>query len=180
MRSLLFVLGLTACVSEERGEPTRFVGTIEGSNALVFVVADPTLTSAYACDGTTSPAMFEWFTASTAAQMTATSDANTAEIAIDLDTRSGTLTSGAAKDFTLVPVELGYGLYRGTKTDGEDTYEVGIILLDDDRQNGTLGITSPSGFTTIVTPRIVANQTLVTLLNDVTIPIANALNAYSR
>lgn len=180
MRTLLYLLALTACVTEERGEPTRFVGTIEGSNALVFVVADPTQTNAYACDGTTSPALFEWFAAASARQLTAASDAGSAEIEIDLDARTGTLTAGAARDFTLVPVELGYGLYRGTRTDGEDTYEVGIILLDDDTQNGTIGITSPDGFTTIVSPRIVANQTLVTLLNDVTIPIANALNAYAR
>lgn len=182
MKQWWLALASTACVSEERGEPTRFVGEVADGNALVFVVADPTLTTAYACDGTVSPAMFEWFGGMTARQQSLTSDTDSATLDIDLDTLTGTLTAGTARSFELVPIEVGFGLYRGSKTDGDDTYELGIVLLDDTTQNGAIGITTASSaeLTTIVSPRIVPGQTLVTLLNDVVIPVENTLNAFTR
>ncbi len=183
MRRVLWsLIVLVGCGIEPRPGPTRFVGTVEGSKELIFIVADPTLTSAYACDGTTSPALFEWFTATSAAQLSATSDGGGATLDLDLDTSSGTLTAGTARDFTLVSVDEDFGLYRGSKTDGEDTYEVGIILRDDEIQNGVIGITtsSSSELTTIVTPRIDPRQTQITLLNDVRIQIAIVRNAYVR
>lgn len=182
MCRVLFLIGLVGCGVESRAAPTRFVGTVEGGRALVFVVADPTLTSAYACDGTTSPALFEWFTTESAAQLSVSSDGGGATLELDLDASTGTLTAGTAQRLSLVPVEPEFGLYRGSKTEGEDTYEVGIILRDDDVQNGVIGITttSSSELTTVVSPRIDAQQTAITLLNDVRIQIAPALNAYVR
>lgn len=177
MRFLLIALASGACV-EERDPPTRFVGTTE-SNALVFVVRDPTLTSAYACDGTRSPALFEWFAGTSADALSISSDGGTAMIDIDFTAGTATL---ASETFTLVPVDPGFGLYRGSKTDGDETYEAGIVLLDDDVQNGVIGITSTTSpeLTAVVSPRIRRDQPAVTLLNDVSIPIANALNAYVR
>jgi hypothetical protein len=177
----LFVLLCLASCVEERAEPTRFVGTFEGARTLVFVVRDPSQTNAYACDGGTSPALFEWFVnASSEDTQTIGSDGGTADIAIDFVARTGTLTAGTARDFTLVPVDEQFGLYRGTKTEEDVDYEIGIILLDDETQNGVLGISDAGSFTTVVSPAIVPRQTVVTLLNDVRIPIASALNAYAR
>lgn len=182
MNRWLLICSLAGCGVEERPPPHRFVGTVEGANALVFVVADPSVTSAYACDGTTQPALFEWFSGSTARQLTLTSDAGTATLELDLDAERGTLTAGGAREVTLEAADDRFGLYRGTETDGEDTYEAGIILLDDQRQNGVVGITTTGSaeVTTIVTPRIATGQTAVTLLNDVRIPLQVMRKAYSR
>lgn len=171
---------LVACGVESRSPPNSFVGEIEGGRALISVLRDPTLTSAYACDGTRSPALFEWFSAESADQITATSDAGTATLAIDFTTGTGTLGSST---FTLIPVDPGFGLYRGTESEDDgDTYEAGIILLNEDTQNGVVGITKPGSpdVTPLVTPRIEVEQTRVTLLNGVVIELSNARNAYVR
>jgi hypothetical protein len=175
----LVLLSLTACGVEERPPPSRFVGTIDGARTLVFVVADPNLTSAYACDGTQQPALFEWFSGDTAQQMTLTSDSGAATLEIDLDAQSGSIGGEAV---VLEPVDDRFGLYRGSKTEGEDTYEVGIILLDEQTQNGVVGITTEGSaeVTTVVTPRIQTDQRAITLLNDVRIPLTIELDAYNR
>jgi len=175
----LVVLVLAGCGVDERPivEPTRFAGKVDGSNALVFVVADPSLTSAFACDGTTSPALFQWFSAGTAAQMTLTSDDGTATLAIDLDAGTGTL---GTQSFSLAAIDDSFGLYRGSKIEDDRTYEAGIVLLDDATQNGVVGITEAGALTTLVTPRISTSQVAVTLLNGVRIPLAIVNNAYVR
>lgn len=177
MKWLLLVLA--ACGVEERPPPDRYVGTIEGSKTLVFVVADPGQTSAYACDGTTQPAVFEWFTGDEGRVLALTSDTGGATLDVDLDAGVGTFATQAV---VFEPVDDRFGLYRGTKVDGEDTYEVGIILLDEDIQNGVVGITTAGStdVTTVVTPRIQTDQRAITLLNDVRIPLAIALQAYTR
>jgi hypothetical protein len=179
-----FALGLAACGGDDPGS-TRFVGTFDdGGRALVFAVRDPSQTNAYACDGTSSPALFEWFVnAGSDDLQTIDSDGGAAQIELDFAARTGTLTTEVARTFTLVPVEPQFGLYRGTATEGDADYEAGIILLDDDVQNGVIGIVSPrdgGSLTTVVSPAIVPDQRAITLLNDVRIPIASALNAYAR
>ena len=173
------LLALAACGVEERPPPSRYVGTIEGSKTLVFVVADPGQTSAYACDGTTQPAVFEWFTGDEGRALTLTSDTGAATLELDLDLETGTF---ATQDVVFEAVDDRFGLYRGTKVEGEDTYEVGIILLDEEIQNGVVGITTAGSadVTTVVTPRIQTDQRAITLLNDVRIPLAIALEAYTR
>ena len=88
------LLVLAACGVEERPPPSRFVGTIDGARTLVFVVADPNLTSAYACDGTQQPALFEWFSGDTAQQMTLTSDSGAATLETPINANADL--SGAA------------------------------------------------------------------------------------
>ncbi len=180
MRWLPLVLLVTACGVESRSPPNNFVGELSGSRALISVLRDPTLTSIYVCDGTVSPATFEWFTADTADQLTATSDSGASTIDLDFTTGTGAFGSGT---FTLIAVDPGFGLYRGTEDEDDgDFYEVGIIVLNEDTQNGVVGVTSPGSqeVTPLVTPRIEVNQTRVTLLNGVAIPIQNVLNAYLR
>lgn len=174
-----FLVLAASCGVEERPPPNRFVGTSEGSKTLVFVVADPGITSAYACDGTTQPAVFEWFTGDEGRQLTLTSETGAATLSFDLDAETASLGS---KDFVLAPVDDRFGLYRGTKVAGEDTYEAGIILADEEIQNGVIGITTAGSdeLTTVVSPRIETNQVAVTLLNEVRIPLAVAREAYTR
>ncbi len=178
MKSWLFLV-LAACGVEERPPPSRYVGTIEGSKTLVFVVADPGQTSAYACDGTSQPAVFEWFTGDDGRVLTLTSDTGAATLQVDLDAEVGTLDT---QDVAFEAIDDRFGLYRGTKVDGEDTYEAGIILLDEEVQNGVIGITTAGSaeLTTVVSPRIQTDQRAITLLNDVRIPLAIALQAYTR
>jgi hypothetical protein len=177
----VLMLCLAACGADPDA-PTRFVGTFDGSRTLVFAVRDPSQTNVYACDGTTSPALFEWFVnPGSADSQTISSDDGGAEIQLDFAAGTGTLTTDTARDFTFVAVDEGFGLYRGTATEGDADYEAGIIVADDDTQNGVIGIVSPpDGLTTVVSPAIEINQTAVTLLNDVRIPLAQTRNAYAR
>ncbi|MBA2542441.1 MAG: hypothetical protein H0V17_22560 [Deltaproteobacteria bacterium] len=170
---------LAGCGIEDRPPPTRFVGASDASRTLVFVVRDPSQTNAYACDGTRSPALFEWFAAPSADALSIDSDTGTATLDIDFVASTATLDT---ESFTLVPVDPGFGLYRGSKTVDDTTYEAGIVLLDEDVQNGVIGITDAASpeLTVVVSPRIQRNQISVTLLNDVRIPLENPLNAYAR
>jgi hypothetical protein len=178
-RSWVIALLLAACV-DSRDPPNRFVGTLESSNTLVFVVRDPTLTSAYAVDGTVVPIVFEWFSANSADTISLPADSGATTLDIDFTARTGTLGSEAV---TFEPLDdPRFGLYRGSKTVDDRTYEAGIIVADDRVQNGAIEITSTmtTDITTIVSPRIVPGQTRVTLLNDVAIELAVTSNAFVR
>jgi hypothetical protein len=135
----------------------RWAGQVKGSNAFVAIVVDGRETAghhnvlAYVCNGATgrgaaTPTIVEWFHGTTSASSFSlrSKDGYRLALTVTHGKATGTLTypgkGGASRSFAAAAAKGRAGLYRGQKKAGGKTYLAGLIVLNDGRGHGAVGI----------------------------------------
>jgi hypothetical protein len=160
---LTLAASLISCGSGS-GTPTtsggRFVGTVDGTDAFIAIVASADHAVAYVCDGTEARvSVATWFDGPASAgalDLTADGLHLTAKIGASAS-GSVTLPDGAHA-FTATVASGSAGLYRDDTTDGD--LIGGWILLADGRSRGAVRLRTETTLTTVSSPIVSTNGTI--------------------
>ena len=125
-----------------------YVGTAQGTGALVAVVVDGSRVLAYVCDGVpsdsggTAPALQTWFNGTSDGRVVDVQQpAGRLELRLAGATMNGTVTLADGRKLRVAgePVSGDAGLYRAEVAAGGGTRVAGWILAPDGRQRGGFG-----------------------------------------
>ncbi|MDQ3897931.1 MAG: hypothetical protein M3326_11945 [Actinomycetota bacterium] len=144
---------LTGCGSDDSDEATSagirsYVGTVQGTSALVAVVTDGSRALAYVCDGMpaepqgTAPTIQTWFNGgSDGKAVDIQQGASRLKLQLTGSAMAGTvtLTDGRTLNISGVPVEGDAGLYRADTSGTAGKGAAGWILAADGQQRGGFG-----------------------------------------